>query len=93
MSTPTTLRSNTIVLLGAATLGMVFLTPAMTLDGLFGPIFLACGKLAPMSFVLALFATLPTAISYAVRPRVEDHRYFLGKTQTYPAVKPFPATP
>ena len=68
---PVALKSNVIGLLGAATLGMVFLSPAMTLYGLFGPIFLACGKLAPMSFVLALFATLPTAFSYAVLSR--DH--------------------
>lgn len=69
MSPPTTLKSNTIGLLGAATLGMVFLSPAMTLYGLFGPIFLACGKAAPLSFVFALGATLPTAFSYAVLSR------------------------
>ncbi len=68
---PARLRSDVIGLLGAATLGMVFLSPAMTLYGLFGPIFLACGKLAPLSFVLALVATLPTAFSYAVLSR--DH--------------------
>lgn len=73
MSTPASarLKSDVIGLLGAATLGMVFLSPAMTLYGLFGPIFLACGKLAPLSFVLALIATLPTAFSYAVLSR--DH--------------------
>ncbi len=68
---PTSLRSDVIGLLGAATLGMVFLSPAMTLYGLFGPIFLACGAAAPLSFVLALAATLPTAFSYAVLSR--DH--------------------
>lgn len=67
----TQLKSNVIGLLGAATLGLVFMSPAMTLYGLFGPIFLACGKLAPLSFVLALVATLPTAFSYAVLSR--DH--------------------
>ena len=71
MSAPTALKSNTIGLLGAATLGMVFLSPAMTLYGLFGPIFLACGKAAPLSFVFALLVTLPTAFSYAVLSR--DH--------------------
>lgn len=65
------LKSDVIGLLGAATIGMVFLSPAMTLYGLFGPIYLACGKLAPLSFVLALIATLPTAFSYAVLSR--DH--------------------
>lgn len=65
------LKSDVIGLVGAASLGMVFLSPAMTLYGLFGPIFLACGKLAPLAFVLALCATLPTAFSYAVLSR--DH--------------------
>lgn len=65
------LKSDVIGLLGAATLGMVFLSPAMTLYGLFGPIYIACGKAAPLSFVLALLATLPTAFSYAVLSR--DH--------------------
>ena len=63
------LKSDVIGLLGAATLGMVFLSPAMTLYGLFGPIFLACGNAAPLSFVLGLLATLPTAFSYAVLSR------------------------
>ena len=73
MSAPsnTRLKSDVIGLLGAATLGLVFMSPAMTLYGLFGPIFLAAGKLAPMAFVLALVATLPTAFSYAVLSR--DH--------------------
>ena len=51
---PVALKSNVIGLLGATTLGVVFLSPAMTLYGLFGPIFLECGKAAPLSFVLAL---------------------------------------
>ena len=66
---PVALKSNVIGLLGATTLGVVFLSPAMTLYGLFGPIFLECGKAAPLSFVLALAATLPTAFSYAVLSR------------------------
>ena len=37
---PVALKSNVIGLLGATTLGIVFLSPAMTLYGLFGPIFL-----------------------------------------------------
>src|ERR1700683_1089322 len=35
------LKSDVLGLLGAATLGVVFLSPAMTLYGLFGPTFLA----------------------------------------------------
>jgi putrescine importer len=63
------LKSDVIGLLGAATLGVVFLSPAMTLYGLFGPIYLAAGTAAPMAFVFALIATLPTAYGYAVLSR------------------------
>ncbi len=66
---PPQLKSNVIGLLGAATLGVVFLSPAMTLYGLFGPIYLAAGTAAPMAFVFALLATLPTAYGYAVLSR------------------------
>ena len=71
MSSPSSpaLKSNVIGLLGATTLGVVFLSPAMTLYGLFGPIFLACGKAAPLAFIFALLATLPTAFSYALLSR------------------------
>src|SRR5579862_2987887 len=41
----------------------------MTLYGLFGPTFLASGKTAPMAFIWALLATLPTAVSYALLSR------------------------
>ena len=68
-TSPVRLKSDVIGLMGAATLGMVFLSPAMTLYGLFGPIFLACGNAAPLSFVLGLLATLPTAFSYSVLSR------------------------
>jgi amino acid transporter len=67
-STPK-LKSDVIGLLGAATLGVVFLSPAMTLYGLFGPTFLASGNAAPMAFIWALLATLPTAASYALLSR------------------------
>lgn len=63
------LKSNVIGLLGATTLGVVFLSPAMTLYGLFGPIVLAAGNVAPLAFVCALLATLPTAYGYAVLSR------------------------
>ncbi|MGL4552932.1 MAG: APC family permease [Gemmataceae bacterium] len=74
MSTPKQdhgLQADAIGLLGATTLGVVFLSPAMTLYGLFGPIFLAIDRAAPLAFVFALLATLPTAYSYAVLAR--DH--------------------
>ncbi len=40
------------------------LSPAMTLYGGFGPAYLNAGRAAPLAFVWALFATLPTALSY-----------------------------
>lgn len=63
------LKSDVLGLLGAATLGVVFLSPAMTLYGLFGPTFLSSGSAAPLAFVFALIATLPTASSYALLSR------------------------
>lgn len=67
----TELRKDTIGLLGAATLGMAFLSPAMTIYAVFGPLFLACGRAVPFSLMTALLATLPTALSYAILSR--DH--------------------
>lgn len=68
-ASPAKLQSNVIGLLGAATLGVVFLSPAMTLYGLFGPIFLAAGSAAPLAFIVALIATVPTAYGYSVLSR------------------------
>ena len=58
-------------LIGAATLGAVMLSPAMTLYGNFGAAFGTAGKAAPLAFVWGLLATLPTAASYALVSR--DH--------------------
>lgn len=58
-----------IGLIGATTLGVVMLSPAMTLYGGFGPSFLNAGTAAPLAFVWALFATLPTAFSYIMLSR------------------------
>jgi amino acid transporter len=66
---PVTLKANVIGLLGAVTLGVVMLSPAMTLLGAFGPSFLSAGKSAPLAFTWALLATIPTAISYALLSR------------------------
>ncbi len=65
----TALRKDAIGLIGAATLGVVMLSPAMTLYGGFGPAFLTAGKAAPLAFVWALAATIPTAISYTLLSR------------------------
>ena len=61
VAAPPELQRDVIGLLGAVTLGVVFLPPTMTLYGLFGPIFLAAGSAAPLAFIFALAATLPTA--------------------------------
>jgi amino acid transporter len=62
-------QSAGIGLLGATTLGVVMLSPAMTLYGGFGPAYLNAGAAAPLAFIWALFATLPTAVSYIVLSR------------------------
>ena len=58
------LQHSGIGLLGATTLGVVMLSPAMTLYGGFGPAYLNAGAAAPLAFLWALLATLPTACSY-----------------------------
>ena len=63
------LKTNVVGFLGAVTLGIVMLSPAMTLYGNFGPAFVLAGRAAPLAFVLALIATLPTATSYALLSR------------------------
>lgn len=64
-----TLKSGVVGLAGAATLGVVMLSPAMTLYGNFGASFATAGHAAPLAFVWALLATLPTAASYALLSR------------------------
>jgi putrescine importer len=64
-----TLKSNGVGLAGAATLGVVMLSPAMTLYGNFGAAFSTAGHGAPLAFVWGLLATLPTAFSYALLSR------------------------
>lgn len=64
-----TLERGRIGLLGATTLGVVMLSPAMTLYGGFGPAYLNAGSAAPLAFIWALLATLPTAFSYITLSR------------------------
>jgi amino acid transporter len=68
-TTKSSLQSEVVGLLGAVTLGIVMLSPAMTLYGNFGPSFISAGKAAPLAFIWALIATLPTAASYALLSR------------------------
>ena len=63
------LRSGVVGLLGAATLGVVMLSPAMTLYGNFGAAYVNAGKAAPLAFIFALLATIPTATSFALVSR------------------------
>jgi amino acid transporter len=63
------LKPGALGLLGAATLGVVVLSPAMTLYANFGAAYASAGAAAPLAFVWALFATLPTAASYALLSR------------------------
>ncbi|MGZ6143638.1 MAG: APC family permease [Myxococcales bacterium] len=63
------LKSGTLGLVGAATLGVVMLSPAMTLYANFGAAYATAGSAAPLAFVWALLATLPTAASYALLSR------------------------
>src|SRR5213075_1223117 len=64
-----TLKSGSLGLVGAATLGVVMLSPAMTLYANFGAAYASAGDAAPLAFVWALLATLPTAASYALLSR------------------------
>jgi len=63
------LKSGSLGLVGAATLGVVMLSPAMTLYANFGAAYATAGHAAPLAFVWALLATLPTACSYALLSR------------------------
>ncbi len=63
------LRAGSVGLIGAAAMGVAMLSPAMAIYLLFGPNVLYAGKAGPLVFCLALVATLPTALSYAMVAR------------------------
>jgi len=50
-------------------MGAVMMSPALGIYGNFGPMALTAGKTTPLVFLLALLATLPTAICYAMISR------------------------
>jgi amino acid transporter len=56
-------------LIGASAMGVAMLSPAMAVYLNFGAITLYAGKAGPLVFLLALAATLPTALSYALVAR------------------------
>lgn len=60
------LKGGALGIIGAATMGAVMMSPALGIYGNFGPIALTAGKTAPLVFLIALLATLPTAICYAM---------------------------
>jgi len=60
------LKSDALGRLGAVVLGVVMLSPAMTLYGGFGAAFLSAGKATPLAYILAFLLTIPTATSYAL---------------------------
>ncbi len=63
------LRAGSVGLIGATVVGVAMLSPAMAIYLVFGPNVLYAGKAAPLVFCLALAATLPTALSYALVAR------------------------
>lgn len=66
MAKETKLKSGVLGVLGVASMGAVMMSPALGIYGNFGPMALTAGKATPLVFLLALLATLPTAINYAV---------------------------
>lgn len=61
-----TLKAGALGLVGAATMGAAMMSPALSIYGNYGPIATNAGKVAPVIFLIALVASLPTAVSYAL---------------------------
>lgn len=59
-------KKGALGLVGVAAIGAVMMSPALGISGNFGPMALAAGRTTPLVFFLALIATLPTAICYAM---------------------------
>jgi len=68
MSEPgkTKLKTGVFGIIGVTALGAVMMSPALGIYGNFGPIALTAGIATPFIFLMSLFITLPTAISYAM---------------------------
>ncbi len=60
------LKAGALGVIGATTMGAVMMSPALGIYANFGPMALTAGKAAPLVFLLALLATLPTAICYGM---------------------------
>jgi amino acid transporter len=60
------LKANAISVVAAATLGIVFMSPAFAFYGNWGPVASAVGKPTALLFVIAAIIIAPTALSYAL---------------------------
>jgi amino acid transporter len=69
MTTETQLKTGALGILGVAAMGAVMMSPALGIYGNFGPMAQTAGKTTPLVFLIALLATLPTAICYAMISR------------------------
>src|SRR5262245_63518556 len=63
------LRAGTLGAMGATALGVAMMAPALGIYANLGPVSAGVGKASPSVFVIALFLTIPTAISYALLSR------------------------
>lgn len=63
------LKAGAVGLIGASAIGVAMLSPAMAVYMVFGASVLYAGKAGPLVFLIALAATLPTALSYALVAR------------------------
>jgi amino acid transporter len=63
------LRANAMGWIGAAALGAIIMSPAGGIYFNFGPMVSAAGAVVPFVFILAMLASLPTALSFAVISR------------------------
>lgn len=63
------LRQNSMTWVGAALLGAIIMSPASGLYFNFTPTEATAGTVVPLIFLIAIFVTLPTALSYAALSR------------------------
>lgn len=64
-SAPRKLRADAIGIVAAATLGIVFMSPALAFYGNWGPVASVVGSPTPLLFLIAALIIAPTALSYA----------------------------
>jgi amino acid transporter len=69
MSSETKLKKGALGIMGVAAMGVVMMSPALAIFGNLGPMVKDGGQTTPFVFLIALLATLPTALSYAMISR------------------------